>query len=168
MSDILRLIAGGLLALVCSYIGVLVKKRYKQRLAFFKSATDFTGVTSTELSMRKTPVPEIIRKFLQGRKGDFESALSSWQASAKRRDSYDKKFEKTLVPLLKTSEKKELLDFFDGLGKTMLAEQMAHVAYYEKRFEQCVAKCEEENKKLGDTYFKLCVLLGLAILLILA
>lgn len=84
MSDVLRLIAGGLIALCLSYIGVLIKRKYAKRVEFFKSASDFVGVLTTELSMRKTPVPEIIQKFLQGRKGEFETALSAWQTSAKR------------------------------------------------------------------------------------
>lgn len=168
MSDVLRLIAGGLIALCLSYIGVLIKRRYAKRVEFFKSASDFIGVLTTELSMRKTPVPEIIQKFLQGRNGEFETALRAWQTSAKNGETRIAAFEKNVIPLLKTEEKKELFDFFDGMGKTMLDEQLAHAAYYAKRFEQAKTKCEEENKRLGGTCFKLCVLLGLAVLLILA
>lgn len=77
-------------------------------------------------------------------------------------------FEKTAIPILKTDEKKEILDFFDGMGKTMLDEQLAHAKYYQNMFEKAKAKCEDEAKRLGATYFKLCVLLGLAVMLILA
>lgn len=106
MSDVLRLIAGGLIALCLSYIGVLIKRRYAKRVEFFKSASDFVGVLTTELSMRKTPVPEIIQKFLQGRKGEFETALRAWQTSAKKGETRIDVFEKNAIPLLKTEEKK--------------------------------------------------------------
>lgn len=168
MTDVLRLVAGGLIALCVSYVGLCIKRRYQKRAVFFKSATDFTSVLTTELVMRKTPMPEIVQKFLQGRQGEFENALAEWQSCAKNGDTRLAAFEKTAMPVLKTDEKKEILDFFDGMGKTMLDEQLAHVKYYQNMFEKAKAKCEDEAKRLGATYFKLCVLLGLAVMLILA
>lgn len=49
MSEILRLVAGGLLALIACYIGVLIKRRYAKRVTFFKSACEFSSCLATEL-----------------------------------------------------------------------------------------------------------------------
>lgn len=166
MSDVLRLIAGGLLALIMCYVGVLVKRRYKARVSFFKSACDFSSVIATELSMKKTPMPEIALKFLKGREGEFEKVVESWIAVAKNAARFC--YDNVNVAMLKTDEKKEIADFFTSLGKTNLDDQLTHVAYYKNIFEQKRKTCEEEQGKLGSMYFKLCVLLGLAILLILA
>lgn len=57
MSEILRLVAGGLLALIACYIGVLIKRRYAKRVTFFKSACEFSSCLATELSLKKTPMP---------------------------------------------------------------------------------------------------------------
>ena len=165
MSEILRLIAGGLLALIMCYVGVLVKRRYKSRVTFFKSACEFTSALATELGMKKTPMPEIANKFLKGREGEFEKVVESWISIAKNATAFG--FDDVKTSFLKNDEKKELAEFFSSLGKTNL-DQLSHVAYYKNSFEQKRKTCEDEDKKLGSMYFKLCVLFGLAILLILA
>lgn len=166
MSEILRLIAGGLLALIACYIGVLVKRRYAKRVTFFKSACEFSSCLATELSLKKTPMPEIAAKFLQGRAGEFESCVECWINLAKSGGIYS--FENANVSILKTDEKKQLVSFFSMLGKTDLNDQLSHAGYYKNLFEQKQKTCIEENKKLGNMYFKLCVLAGIAIMLILA
>ena len=122
---------------------------------------------SSELSLNKTPIPEIAEKFAQGRKGDFEKLLSESIAIMKEGVSADKT-DKVNVPILKAAEKKEVMTFLCGTGKSALSDQLAQVAHYKNLFEQKQKKCEEDSKRLGGMYFKLCVLLGLAILLILA
>lgn len=163
-AEIARLIAGGLLALICCYIGLLIKRRYAARVRFFKSATEFCQMMQDELSMRKTPMPEICAKFLDGRKGQFEDCILDWCEKAKQHGAIDKdKFR-----LLKNDEIKELNTFLCNLGKTDLKDQLSHVGHYEKCFEIKTNECEEQSKKTGSMYFKLCVLLGLAVILILA
>lgn len=166
MSEILRLVAGGLLALIACYIGILVKRRYNRRVEFFKSACEFATFISTELAMKKTPMPDISARFLQGRAGEFERSVENWSEIAKKGKCYE--FENVNVSILKTDEKKQLVSFFSTLGKTDLKDQLAHVGYFKNVFEQKQKTCEEESKKLGNMYFKLCVLAGIAIMLILA
>ena len=163
-AEIARLIAGGLLALICCYIGLLIKRRYAARVKFFKSATEFCRMFQDELSMRKTPMPEICAKFLDGRKGQFEDFLLDWCEKTKAQENIDK----DKCRLLKNDEIKDLNTFLFSLGKTDLKDQLSHVAHYEKCFEKKTSECEEQSKKTGSMYFKLCVLLGLAVILILA
>lgn len=166
MSEILRLIAGGLLALIACYVGLLIKRRYKSRTMYYKSACEFAKCVATELSMKKTPMPDVAENFLKGRNGDFEKTVETWLDLAKKGQTFV--YENTLVSLLKNDEKKQIADFFSALGKTALDDQLSHIGYYENVFESKRAKCEDESKKLGGMYFKLCVLLGIAIMLILA
>ncbi len=163
-AEIARLIAGGLLALICYYIGLLIKRRYAARVKFFKSATEFCQMLQDELSMRKTPIPEICTKFLDERKGQFEDFLLDWCEKIKAQEDIDK----DKCRLLKNDEIKDLNTFLFSLGKTDLKDQLSHVAHYEKYFEKKTSECEEQSKKTGSMYFKLCVLLGLAVILILA
>ena len=163
-AEIARLIAGGLLALICCYIGVLIKKRYNARVRFFKSATEFCSMLEDELSMRKTPIPEVITKFLDGRAGEFESYITHrCELSRGRNTGADYK-----CRLLNNDESKDMDTFLSMLGKTDLKDQLSHVAYYEKVFEKKTEECSEQSKKNGSMYFKLCVLCGLAIIMILA
>lgn len=163
-AEIARLIAGGLLALICCYIGVLIKKKYTARVRFFKSATEFCSMLDDELSMRKTPIPEVITKFLDGRAGDFESYITH-RCNLSRGRNVDADYK---CRLLKNDEAKDMDTFLSMLGKTDLKDQLSHVAHYEKVFEKKTEECSEQSKKNGSMYFKLCVLCGLAIILILA
>lgn len=168
MSDILRLIAGGLLALICCWIGVMIKKRYKDRLKFYTSVCDYGQMMASELSFKKTPIPQIAQKFTQGRSGEFERVLNECISIAQDGKGAEYAVEKVTVAHLKKEEKTELFDFLCGQGKSALDDQLATVAHYNESFEKKRKKCEEDSKKLGNMYFKLCVLLGIAIMLILA
>lgn len=163
-SEILRLIAGGLLALICCYIGLLIKRRYASRVTFFKSASAFCIMLSDELSMRKTPIPVVCDKFTAGRRGVFEDLLCEWARSVKLGKNAD--FDK--YKLLKNDETKDIATFLNMLGKTDLKDQLAHVEHYKEAFDRKTTECESQSKKQGAMYFKLCVLLGIAIILILA
>lgn len=156
--EIARLIAGGLLALICCYVGLLIKRRYRAREALYKSAIDFCGLLSDELSAKKTPIPDVCNCFLQGRNGAFEDIIANMQNG--KSIAEDK--------LLKREELAEINTFLSTLGTTQLKEQIAHIEGYKKRFEKKHAECEEQSKKLGNMYFKLCALLGVAIILILS
>lgn len=166
MSDVLRIIGGGLLALIVCYIGVLIKRRYSLRYAFFKSANEFAKQLNSELSTLKTPVPDVAKSFLKTRKGEFESCLGKWLEASL---SYDKQREQIFdISLLKEDEKRQMQAFFSPLGKSVLSEQISHISNFQKRFEEKASECEKESKRLGNMYFKLCVLIGLALLLIFA
>ncbi|MCM1306719.1 MAG: hypothetical protein NC037_05755 [Bacteroides sp.] len=168
MSDILRLIAGGLLALICCYIGLLIKRRYRDRVIFYKSACEYVREMSSELTLNKTPIPDIAKKFAAGRSGEFENVLTECTAITRDGKGFEYALENVKIAKLKANEKKEIIAFLCGSGKNALSDQMAFVTYHKDVFEQKLKKCEDDSKKLGGMYFKLCVLLGIAILLILA
>lgn len=166
MSDILRIVGGGLLALVACYIGLLIKRRYRQRYLFYKSANDFAKSLSAELSTLKTPLPTVAKNHLQKQQGDFECVLEKWLSmSTSLRIEGEDIFK---IPLLKVDEQRELERFFQPLGKSVLNEQLAHINGFQKLFENKMEECANDSKKLGNMYFKLCVLIGLALLLIFA
>lgn len=168
MNDILRLIAGGLLALCSSYIGLVIKRRYADREKFYSSLCQFLDSAVSELSFRKTPVPQIADNFCSGRKGEFEKFIKEYVALAKEGKSYEQMLEKLQPQHIKPDEKKEILTFLCTLGKTSLDDQLKNVNRAQAIFSQKRDELAKENKKLGGMYFKLCVLLGLAIIIFLA
>ena len=155
MSLILRIIGGGLIALVCAYVGVLVKRRYKTREKFFKDACDYFSFFEKELTFKKTPLPEINKAFAKTRDGDFALLVAN---SA----------EKPRLSFLKPDEKQSVDSALAGLGKSVYDEQVAFVKRWQAEFKEKADKCASENKKYGGMYFKLCVLLGIALLILIA
>lgn len=165
MSGILRLIAGGLLAMICCYFGLLIKRKYKVRVATYRAAADYARTLKSELTTKKTPIPDIAAEFCKGRSGEFESAL---QECVNRQKNGSANLDGVSIKCLKPAENKELVGCLGGFGGSTLQEQIALAERLEKlaadRSEQCAKECD----KLGNMYFKLSVLLGLAIIVALA
>ncbi len=154
--------------MVCAYIGVIIKRRYQSRERFYSDAAEFTSAVSTQLGFKKTPLPEVFSSFSAGRKGEFVDMLGEYMTAMSQKGEFVRDSEKWEVAHLKIEEKKEMIKFLSSLGKTSLSEQLSLLATSGKEFENKKAKCAEESKRLGGMYFKLLVLLGLAVLLIVA
>ncbi len=167
MSDILRLIAGGLLALISCYFGLLIKRRYKSREDFYVRSVAFIKHLKSEISLKKTPIPDIVDNFINGQKGEFDRVLKESIAEIKDGKDYQTVYDKVGISILKAEEKKEIISFLCALGKSTLDDQLSLINSYNITFEQRRDKCAKDSKQLGSMYFKLCVLLGLAIILIL-
>lgn len=166
--SVLRIIAGGLFALIASYIGLLIKRKYRDRAAFYKSACQYVSALQSELAHSKISIPEFAKRFVGGREGAFEKLLVDSIARLKDGKGYDELFKESDARLLKEDERKEMISFLSSSGKSSLDDQLASLAHYAAIFQDRYKKCEEDSKKLGGMYFKLFVLLGLAIILILA
>ena len=69
---------------------------------------------------------------------------------------------------LRAEEKKQLEGFLSSLGRTPLADQTESAEHMRGEFAAKRAKCAEESKRLGGMYFKLAVLTGIALLVMLA
>ncbi|MBR4800133.1 MAG: stage III sporulation protein AB [Clostridia bacterium] len=159
MSGVLRLIGGGLIALVCAYAGVLVKKRYKLREKFYADLRDYFLFFERELTFKKTPLPEINRKYLAQSSGELSAYLDPERTGRGAKSE----------PLfLKKEERAQVEEALNGLGKSAYLEQVAYVKRWQAEFKDKADKCQAENKKYGGMYFKLCVLLGIALLILLA
>lgn len=167
--EILRLVAGGLLALICCYGGVLIKRYYADREKFYAEAEAFAAYLSSELGFRKTPLPTLICKFSEERKGAFSGVLKRFGAALSLGVAQDKAATDAADGAkLRAEEKKQLKEFLSALGKTALSDQLEGAGRAQSEFAAKKAKCAEESKRLGGMYFKLAVLIGIALIVLLA
>ena len=164
-ADFLRLIAGGILALVSSYIGLLVKKGYKENTAIYKGLKEFCDQFKTELTYEKTAVIDFCGKFSKGQR-DVTDLINEYTASLQKEGQFQRDVEKWELAHLKREEKQEIVTFFNGLGKSPTKEQLAFVEKYGELFNSRLANAIEQEKKRGNMYFKLFVLLGVALMVI--
>lgn len=163
MYDGLKLIGGGLLALLSSYIGLLVKRRYLSREKFYARLCDFIGYTRRELTSKMTSIPEICLAFAGENKDDFSVALRGFATGLRSGKST------SFSPShLKDDEAREVSVFLEGLGKSSLSEQIAYLDDRGVAFKQKLSSCADESKRLGGMYFKLFVLLGVALMVVTA
>lgn len=164
-ADFLRLIAGGILALVSSYIGLLVKKGYKENTAIYKGLKEFCDQFKTELTYEKTAVIDFCSKFSKGQRA-VADLINEYTASLQKEGQFQRDVEKWELAHLKREEKQEIVTFFNGLGKSPTKEQLAFVEKYGELFKSRLANAIEQEKKKGNMYFKLFVLLGVALMVI--
>ena len=68
---------------------------------------------------------------------------------------------------MSNEENLDISNFFNSLGKTNLQEQQTCIAHYKCRFSEQKAKSEEDKNKNGLTYFKLCIVVGLGVCIVL-
>lgn len=168
-ADILRLVAGGLLALVCCYAGVLIKRHYADREKFYTDAEAFAAYVSSELGFRKTTLPVLIAGFSEGKKGAFPEMLGRFTGALSLAGGQQGAAVSAADSLkLKPDEKKEMKEFLSALGRTALDDQLSSASHWKEVFAAKRSKCAEETKRLGGMYFKLAVLLGIALIVLVA
>ena len=87
-------------------------------------------------------------------------------AELKRVGQFSRDIEKWEVAHLKKDEKQELLAFLSELGKSPTGEQISLAEKCGESFRARLIKAQELEKKKGNMYFKLFVLLGVALMVI--
>ncbi len=199
MSDVLRLVAGGLLALISCYLGILAKKHYQNREKFYATALAFSRHAIQSLEQKKSTVPEIVGSFLLGRadaKSDefcvylntmlalkqsentMQTVLNSENVNGSDVQSKNKMLSTVQGLATSTShgktgclnqnEMRLIDDFFAEFGKHNYLSEMGRLKAFEVDIETRHKSAVEQSKKIGSMYFKLFVLIGLALLVILA
>ncbi len=161
----IRLVAGGLIAIACVLIGMAIRRHFNLRRDAYATICDFAAFLTGEISYLKTTVPVAIGEFVKGRKGSVAVALNQY-AEALRLGTAE-----NFVPDVsgfKDGEKKEFARFLKSIGTKPLGETLSEIKRYSLAFEELKAKSDNDAKKLGSMYFKLLVLVGLAVMLILA
>ncbi len=167
MAEILRVVAGGVLGLVCCYVGLLLKRYYADRERFFSSFCEFLSYMKGEMSFKKTPLLVVVDNFLQGRNGDFEKVLKQYFDDVKAQKKVEENEQKRGTYPLKAQEKKVVLNCLSSLGKNTLQDEQASLEGYIRQFESVRDDCAKKSKTQGGMYFKLFALLGLVIMVLL-
>ena len=165
-SDFLRLIAGGIIALVSSYVGILVKNGYKDNTKLYKDLIEFCDLYKGELSYEKATLIDIISRFCANKKGKTADIFKEYAKDMQSSGQFFRDVEKWNVAHLKKEQKQEILDFLNGLGKSGTTEQMSFVNKHLESFSKRKKQAEEDEKKKGNMFFKLFVLLGIALMVI--
>ncbi len=160
----LRLFAGVLLAVGSSLIGLALKRHYRQRDEIYSSACEFLQMLKLEIETLKTPVGVVVDEFCS-QQSLFSNVLKS------SFENYIKKnkpvvLERTMLAQLNLAERKELEKFLNSVGKLPLRQQLSELDKWTFKFSACQKKTAEESKRLGSMYLKLCVLLGVALMII--
>lgn len=164
----IRLICGGVLCLCSSYIGLVIKRYYHIRSVFFADFVRFIEILHEEISFMKSPLNRIIINFKDGKKGEFVRILEIYENMLNGDINAENLAAKINSVYINKSEKEMLVSMLAQLGKLDSATQITNLANYKARVS---AKAQESKKKsvtIGGLSFKLGVLLGVMIMIIVA
>lgn len=147
-----------------SYLGAGIKRIYRIRRDFYKDFMQYLSVLKSEISYLKTPVKKITEDFIENRKGLITEVLSNYldrlSGGSRAAVGYIKS------NYIKKDEMKVVTSFLEALGKNDVKQELALISAEEERIKQLLQKAETDYVKQGGMYFKLLVLGGVALMLI--
>ena len=148
---------GTIFAGVCAFfsaafVGLWIKKKLIRKADFYLGYYDYLLFVSEKIAYERMPIGELNANFFKRKHGEFVDYLKGGSANAPLNDA----------------EIAEVRAYLDSIGTTDADTQVGSL----------VAKCAEMKrftetecvklKKDGALYFKLCALIGLAALILLA
>lgn len=164
----LKLAIGGILCFISTYLGITGKSYYDKRYKYLADFNDFLLSLIDGISYSKDRLPEIAKKYLSSSKGQFGKNLSEYlslietcQEGEKIGKCFDCKY-------LKKSDKEYFKDFFLSLGKVDYDTQISRLNLSKAEIGKMLSKAEKDCKSTGNLLSKLGLLLGIAIMIILA
>ena len=144
-----------------SYIGLRYKKRCVLRASFYSELYDFASYLAEQIAYSKTPLPALFKSFSLGKESAFAELLTAYFA-----ELVGKIPEEYKVKGLSEAEKTELFTFFRNLGKSDAERELARLAESKQRFKIKKETAEKEVGQKGKLYFKLAVIIGIALMII--
>lgn len=148
------MIKGFILAVVfCSVcmVGVLINKNKKKRLEFFKDFQTYLNFADDGIRNVRLPKTEINRKVSPSIHGDFQNFLN----------------DSSIPKYINDIEKNELNSFFSKFGELDLDCTLEAVSSEKIKAGVKVDECEKDLKNKGGMIIKLCILGGIALVILL-
>ena len=78
------LIFGGIICIAVSFVGLIIKQKYKANSDFMSAYVDFIGYAKTEISNNKTPIFNIIDNYSAKESNIFTKVLSVISCNLKK------------------------------------------------------------------------------------
>lgn len=152
---------------ICLFVGFLVSNKYRQRSAFFKALVLVCQKLNVEISFSRERLKNLVGSFDQQTKKSLCGLADNYLAFIEQESPLDKESLFKNIKFLKEDEKDIIFLFFRSLGRSDVDSQSKELSNFEKRFESLVTSSAEENKKYGKLSFKLGIMAGLLIVIVL-
>ncbi|MDR3293020.1 MAG: stage III sporulation protein AB [Clostridiales bacterium] len=164
----LSLIAGAALFVACLYGGAGIRRYYKVRSGYFEEINNLCGMLIDEIANLKTPLEKILENFTFLKRGEIVRQIDAYRTLLKTEVIASRESVMKVVDsaYLKKEEKLILTDFFMLLGRSHAESQIVNIKHYKLKFEEIGAKAKEAYRVQGALAYKLGILLGIALMII--
>lgn len=151
----------------CAYMGIGIKRIYRTRYEVFAVFERLAIILKGEIKYHKTPLIEIINMFIYEKKGLAYDILQKYSVCLINGiKSVNELFEHTKSIFLNTEDNKVIANFLFSLGKNDIVSEIENLERYELNFKILKQSSEVDCVKKGNMYYKLSVLLGVALMII--
>lgn len=162
----IRLICGGIIAISVAYIGLGIKKYYVSREKYFEKIIDLIEALSANISYLKKPIPNVIAEFTAGGKGELIRELNEYNAYLSNADYA--RISSIKTPLLKAVERQTVIEMLSAIGRADSKTELDMLNGYKAKFKAMHEVSVKQRATTGALAFKLSVLLGVVVLILLA
>lgn len=164
--EIMKWVFMAIMFTFCVGVGYFFSLKYKRRQNFYSSLIMFAQKLDVEINFSRERLKKLIedmdeknKKYLFGLDKNFLAYLSG-NLELKQADLFRN------ITFLKNEEKETIFLFFKSLGRSDVLGQSKEIANFSKRFDDSLTKCSTENKKYGSLCFKLGIVAGLFLIVI--
>ena len=153
-----KIIIGIILFGLCSFVGIKIRQQFSKREKFYHDLSSFCLFLREQINFSKAPLPQIAEKFQLNCSKDFAQVLDGLKGGIN--GEYPK--------YLKEKGKVEIKSFFDRLGKSDLDSQLRLIDEHKRKIDFVYETAKNDKKKKGELGYKLSLMAGIALLIILA
>lgn len=165
----LKFAISGVLCFICAYLGIAGKNYYDKRCKYLKNFSEFIATLRDGITYAQDKLPKIGRKFISGGKGAFYTDLGEYVNLIENGNPTHEQINKCFdSKYISKSDKVILKEFFCELGKFDYDTQMSRLEMTASGLNRTIEKAEKERKTTGNLLPKLGLVLGIAIMIILA
>ena len=165
----LKFAISGVLCFISAYLGIACKKYYDKRCKYLKDFSEFLSTLRDGISYSKDKLPQIGRKYISGGKGAFYTDLEEYISLVESGNPNEEQVKKCFdSKYLSKTDKIFVKDFFNELGRFDYDTQISRLDMTLSQLKKTVEKAEKDCKTTGNLMPKLGLVLGIAIMIILA
>ncbi len=165
----LDLVFGGVLCFISTYVGITVKQYYDKRYSYIKDFKEFSIALQDNITYAKDDVALVAERYLVNAKGAFAKSLNEYTCAIKNNAKSEALSNGIFnAKYLKKGEREFIKDFFATLGTLDYDSQLAKIKLTLKESEHLEEKALKDSKTTGVMFSKLGLLLGIAVMIILA
>lgn len=166
---IIKYISIILLLISSNYIGVLIAKKYQNRVRELKEMKTSLAIFATKIKLTYEPIPQIFKELGNKEKSNISSLFN--RASKYMEEESAGEAWKRALKEESTNFKKEDIEVLNGLsnllGKVDLEGQITEIELVDNFLDTQIEKAEKESSKNVKMYKTLGITIGLAITIIL-
>ena len=154
------LIPSSLLFIAASLLGTGIKNRYKKRYIIMKEFYELTVFTEREISVRR-PIYEIMDKFQQSCDKSFVPVIAAMKSEMQKGGVSTE----SLGVNLNAVERSAFSDYM-RLGSKPNGKDVEIIAQVKQAAQEFKNKAQDSVNKEGKMYFRLCVIAGIALMIL--